>query len=323
MNTLSLHPSSNQTLHPIQVVARRTGLSADVIRAWERRYQAVEPQRSTTDRRLYSDEDVARLTLLRRVTQAGRRISDVARLPLPTLQQLVVEEAAIESVAEPALDSEGDDRHLTACLQAVQRLDAVALEASLATAARTLSMPRLLTGLVGGLLERVGQRWRLGLLRPCHEHLATTQLRLFLGGLLSTANMADSGPSLLVATPTGQRHELGALMVAVTAAQSGWRPLYLGPDLPSDDIAFAATALDLSAVALSLTYPADDPRLPVALRRLRQQLPTTSVLLVGGAAMAGYQRVLDEIRAWQVHTLEELQAALDRLRQPGVNAVFR
>jgi DNA-binding transcriptional MerR regulator/methylmalonyl-CoA mutase cobalamin-binding subunit len=318
MNDLLLHQPPDQTLHPIQVVARRTGLSADVIRAWERRYQAVAPQRSTTDRRLYSDEDVARLTLLRRATQAGRRIGDVARLPLPALQQLVVvDEAAVQVAPEPPPAGEHDEPHLAACLQAVQRLDAAALEAALAAAARTLSIPRLLTGLVGGLLERIGDQWRLGLLRPCHEHLATTQLRLFLGGLLSTANMADSGPPLLVATPTGQRHELGALMVAVTAAQSGWRPLYLGPDLPSDDIAFAATAREVGAVALSLTYPGDDPRLPAALRRLRQQLPTATVLLVGGAAMAGYQAVLDEIGAWQQHTLEELQAMLDRLRQPG------
>jgi len=67
--------------HPIQVAARRSGLTSDVIRAWERRYRAVEPGRSATNRRLYSDDDVERLLLLGQVTRAGRRIGDVAGLP--------------------------------------------------------------------------------------------------------------------------------------------------------------------------------------------------------------------------------------------------
>ena len=66
--------------HPIQIVARRTGLTPDVIRVWERRYEAVLPRRTSTNRRLYSDRDVERLQLLRRATLAGRRIGDVARL---------------------------------------------------------------------------------------------------------------------------------------------------------------------------------------------------------------------------------------------------
>ena len=67
--------------HPIQVVARRTGLSADVIRVWERRYGVVTPQRQPGGRRVYSDSDIQRLTLLQRATGAGRRISEVAPLP--------------------------------------------------------------------------------------------------------------------------------------------------------------------------------------------------------------------------------------------------
>jgi len=89
MNKAILSDNDIDSIHPIQVVVRRTGLSADVIRAWERRYDAVTPKRSSTSRRLYSDEDVERLLLLRRATQSGRRIGDVARLPLPALKDLL------------------------------------------------------------------------------------------------------------------------------------------------------------------------------------------------------------------------------------------
>ena len=75
------------TGHPIRVVARRTGLTPDVLRAWEKRYKAVEPDRSS-GRRLYSDADVDRLLLLRRATLGGRSIGQVAGLSTAELEEL-------------------------------------------------------------------------------------------------------------------------------------------------------------------------------------------------------------------------------------------
>lgn len=306
-----------ETLHPIQVVARRTGLSADVIRAWERRYEAVLPKRSSTSRRLYSNEDVERLTLLRQTTQSGRRIGDVARLPLAELQALVeldstpvgTESNDSTSLASPC------NSHLEECFAAVRKLDSIALDAALANAALALSIPVLLDELVCGLLGRIGSEWRVGTFRVCHEHMVTAQLRTFLGGLISQNVMATGGPTLLVTTPRGQRHELGALMAAVIAVHSGWHPLYLGPDIPSDEIAFAATELDVRAVAISISHPADDPKLPEVLLRLGQQLPKSAVLLVGGAAAHAYSQVLEEINALQLYDLKTLGTLLDEMRQ--------
>jgi methanogenic corrinoid protein MtbC1 len=204
--------------------------------------------------------------------------------------------------------------HVNACLTAVQQLDPSALEAALAQAARSLSIPLLLRDVIGALMRVIGERWREGSLRPCHEHMASTQIRFFLGNLLLHSAITGTGPLLVVATPAGQRHELGALIVAVTAAQAGWSPLYLGADVPSDELAFAATERQAAAVALSLSYPADDPRLGEALRRLRRQLPEQVVLLVGGAAAAGYQSVLAEIGALQPPDLATLRLELDRIR---------
>ena len=67
--------------HPMRVVTRRTGLSADLLRAWERRHEVVKPSRSMGGRRLYSDDDIERLRLLYRATLAGRSIGQVAESP--------------------------------------------------------------------------------------------------------------------------------------------------------------------------------------------------------------------------------------------------
>ena len=81
---------SRKPRHLIQVVGRRTGISSDVIRAWERRYGAVISQRTETNRRLYTDDDIEKLTLLKRATSAGRRIGDIARLSYDDLFELVM-----------------------------------------------------------------------------------------------------------------------------------------------------------------------------------------------------------------------------------------
>src|SRR6478672_4747603 len=124
----TLRSSSSTPLHPIGVVAPRTGLKPDLIRAWERRYGAVAPGRSETRRRFYSDEDIERLLLLRRVVNTGRGISQVAGLSNAELEALIEAEpaAAAYSQPSPVAPEEIDEvaeAFLNRCLAAAQRLD--------------------------------------------------------------------------------------------------------------------------------------------------------------------------------------------------------
>lgn len=306
-----------QPIHPIQVVARSTGLSADVIRAWERRYRAVEPHRTDTNRRLYTDRDVERLMLMSRAIASGRRIGDVANLSLDELMELLgVDRPDQEQKPVTIPERIPVQDHFDACLAAVRQLDPLRLETALGNAAAAVSVPRLLDEIVTALMMHIGEQWRSGSLRPCHEHMTTAVLRSFLGEMALSRNMTGTGPVLVVTTPVGQYHELGALMVAVVAASGGWQPLYLGPNTPNDEITFAAVAKAALAVALSISHPADDPRLADRLRKLRRQLPQNIPLLAGGAAAPGYQQALDEIGARQPQGLDGLHGELDRLRNP-------
>jgi cobalamin-dependent methionine synthase I len=85
-------------------------------------------------------------------------------------------------------------------------------------------------------------------------------------------------------TPTGHRHEFGALLAAVVAAQSGWRSTYLGPDLPAEEIAATVLRLGGNAVALSAVFPIDDPHLCAQVFRLKSLLPPGTPVFIGGAA---------------------------------------
>jgi methylmalonyl-CoA mutase cobalamin-binding subunit len=127
--------------------------------------------------------------------------------------------------------------------------------------------------------------------------------------------MGGKGPIVVVTTPLSQHHELGAFMVKITAETGGWHAIYLGSNIPAEEIAFAALEKNARAVALSLTYPADDPRLPDELRKLRKRLPDNVALLVGGAAALGYREVLEEIKARRAQDLKDLRLEFNRLRK--------
>jgi len=309
--------ATEESRHPIQVVARRTGLSADVIRAWERRYGVVEPDRTDTRRRLYSDADAERLLLLRQATDGGRRIGDVAALDTEALRELVdadrsARSAVVDDAAEPG--PRGEARvHLEACMRAVKALNAVALQAALVEAGVALSRPVLLERVLAPLMVRVGERWRNGPLRVAHEHMASASLRSFLGALLAEPG-ASRGPTLVVTTLPGQLHELGALMAALTGAHGGWCPLYLGPNLPVDEIAYALAQTEARAAVLSLAYPKDDAQVVASLRALRARAPEGVAVIVGGVGVGAYTEVLEEIGALRVESLDELRATLDGLR---------
>jgi len=303
--------------HPIQVAARRSGLTADVIRAWERRYRAVTPGRSSTNRRLYSDDDVERLLLLGQVTRGGRRIGDVAELSTVELRAVVAadREAAVRVGASPQTGGSSPAApHLAACLDAIRGLDGAGLEAALARASIELPTPALLERLLLPLVKEVGDRWRDGSLRVAHEHLATAMIRSLLGAQWKGASPDESAPEIVVATPAGQRHELGGLMVSLLAASDGWGVTYLGPDLPAEDIAAAALRRKARAVALSIVYPGDDPRLVAELRLLGARLGGAVTLLAGGSAAEAYREVLREVGARLLPDLVSLREELRRMR---------
>lgn len=302
--------------HPIKVVARRTGLTAHVIRVWEKRYGAVKPERTDTNRRLYSEEQIERLGLLRDITRAGHSIGPVARLPLPKLRSLAAETQATNHPAMEAAGRPGTTSLFDECVEAVKRLDAQALEEALQRGSVELGAQGLLQRVIAPVAQAIGDLWRDGVITAAHEHFASAVIRIFLGHAARPFAGSDEAPVLVVATPTGQLHELGALLAGAAATNLGWHVTYLGASLPAAEIAGIARQNRARAVALSLVYPEDDPRLEGELTRLRELLPPDMTLLAGGRAMPAYRETLDKIGALPMKDLAHLCATLDELRKP-------
>ena len=308
--------TNSEARHPIGVVSARTGIPQDLLRAWEKRYDAVVPSRGPTGRRLYSDRDIEKLRLLKRAVAAGRRISDVAALSVDDLNRLISEDANEKAADAPRrpepVAPHGD--YLDLALDALEQLDRQRLERVLDDAAVSLSVPELRRKLIAPLLTIIGERWQEGSLRIVHEHMASAIVRTFVAGL-GNASLPPSAPSLVMTTPAGQRHELGALLAATAAGEFGWNVTYLGPDLPSEEIAAAVRQIEPRAVALSVVYQNGNLQVQEEIKKLRRYVDPGIDIIVGGRAVASLRSFLEDIG---VDCAEDLTQFQNRLLDIGV-----
>jgi methanogenic corrinoid protein MtbC1 len=309
--------------HPILIAAKRAGITQHLIRAWEKRYDAVSPDRTDTNRRLYSGDEIERLRLLGVLTKLGHRIGDIARQPTPALMHLAATDGRGKTSAatEPLNQS-----NINAALDAIKNMDSEALEEILNRNTVALGQRGILEKLISPLTRRIGDMWIDGSLSAAHEHFATHILRMFL--LKSTRAYAEgtNAPVMIVTTPVGQLHELGAAMVAAYARDLGWRVLYLGASLPAADIAHAAKVNRALAVILSIVHPTDDAALPGELKLLHKLLSKKTTLIVGGESAFAYAPLLDEPGIIVTNDLDEFSLHLARLRrnprpEPALNQI--
>jgi DNA-binding transcriptional MerR regulator/methylmalonyl-CoA mutase cobalamin-binding subunit len=293
-------------LLPISAVAKATGLSVHTLRVWERRYGAVEPTRTTTNRRLYTQEDVRRLRLLKEAVERGHSIQIIARLT----------ESELEELTQTRLPSSSTDEAreiVNACLEAVWGLQRERLAATLERAATILGVQSFVLNVVAPLIREIGEQWHRGEISIAQEHMASAEVRHRLFAIGSHIASRNGARRLLITTPKGHVHELGAAMMMVVAARRGWAVTYLGPDLPAKEIAEAYRIGHADAIALSLVFPEADENVRNELRSLRSLVGDLVPILVGGQAAHSYQDVLYEINAIVVGSLDEAEQALQSL----------
>ncbi len=301
--------------YPIKFVSSQTGLSPHVIRVWEKRYKAVLPKRTETNRRLYSQADLEKLQLLGMATKSGHSISSVASLSLDALRQIAPVSGAQTATAGELNQNKEIVYHLQECFRAVEQFETQMLEENLMRASVALSQPELLDGVVGPLMTRIGDLWQAGALRVAHEHAVSGVVRTFLGNVRFSHRAPASAPNAIVATPAGQMHEIGALMAAVTAASEGWTVTFLGANLPAQEIALAAERKQARAILLSIVYPEDDPYLDDELFRIQQLLPAKTVIIAGGRGAAAYFSVLQKMGVTILNDLGGLRRELGKMRR--------
>ncbi len=274
----NIHSAAALSHYSIKAVAQATGLSVETLRAWERRYEVVSPSRDGSGRRTYSAADVARLRLLRSATELGHTISRLAQLPAEELARLVA-----DAGGQARRVSRGHS-FVERALDATMHSDPGGLEDILTSACALLAPSEVLESVLSPLVVEVGERWHRGEVSIAQEHFVTDVVRRLVISQSRSHMRADSGPSIVLATLSGERHELGILFCNWLAVCRRVSTHYLGIDCPAEEIARFALEVEARVVIVSVVMP--EERVPAIrqLAHLAERLGGRSELWIGGSS---------------------------------------
>ena len=264
----------------IKAVAQATGLTVETLRAWERRYEVVRPSRDASGRRTYSAADVARLRLLRTATELGHTISRLASLGEEDLARLVAQSGGQARSTQPSRGQAFVERALDATVHS----DPTGVEEVLTSAIALLPPSEVIYSVISPLVREVGERWHRGAVTIAQEHMVTDIVRRLIISVSRGYLRTENGPCLVLATLSGERHELGILMCSWLAATRRYHTHYLGADCPADEIARFAREVDASAVLVSLVMPENAVPALEQLHQLSQCLQGECEVWLGGFA---------------------------------------
>jgi len=295
-------------MYNIKQAAARAGVSVPVLRAWERRYGIVSPERSPSGYRLFDDASVARIREMQRLIADGWSPSAAAAAILDGTAPIVTPAGGLDpavanrEAAPPASSGAGTADEL---VRAAAALDAARIDAVLDEVFSRGSFERVAADLLFPALQRLGEAWAAGEVTVAGEHIASSAVLRRLGQALEAAAVPSApGKRVVVGLPPGSRHELGALAFAVAARRAGIAVTYVGPDLPIDDWLRAAEG---AAAAVIGVVSGRDRKAAVGVARSLRAAHPGLVVAVGGR---GAPDVPDVLRL--PDSLSPAVAALDR-----------
>ena len=258
-------------------LSRRSGVSPELLRAWERRYGLLQPTRSVGGLRLYSPVDLARVQAMQQHLADGYAAAEAAVLASRTASRRD-EEIAASTAKEELAD-------------ALARFDDGEAHAAFDALLARLSIDALLRDVILRYLHDLGERWERNEVSIAQEHFASTLLR---GRLLGLARGwgRGIGPVAVLACAPGEQHDLGLLAFGLALRARGWRIVYLGTDTPIMSVTDAARSCSAVVVVVS----AVDPRVFRRHAEELQQLARETRLYLGGAGAAKARLDADLLR---------------------------
>ena len=243
----------------IQVASQLSGVASATIRAWEKRYNAVIPERADNKHRLYSELDIEKLALLYRLTEIGQSIGKIAHLELEELKQVYAklmhrpyDELMVVTTHHEKIDYDKILSNFYIALSAY-KIDIISHELD---KAKTLLSPRdLCLNILVPLFHEIGAKVQQGSISIAQEHTLSAIVSFHMGQMIGQHYQKKfvKDDLILISTPEGEMHEIGILGSALLCVHYGIKFIYMGPSMPAISLAEAANALNCKAILLGVT----------------------------------------------------------------------
>jgi len=259
--------------YSIKELERLSGIKAHTIRIWEKRYGVIEPERTITNIRFYSDEDLKKIINVSLLNSHGIKISKIAAFSAEELA------AQIHALSEKKGEFEIPiDQLVVSMLD----LDENQFERVLSEHISVHGFEHTITGIVYPFLEKIGVLWQTGSITPAHEHFITNLIRQKL--ITSIAGLPVPKKSATCVTlflPEGELHEMGLLFAHYLTRKKGLRTFYLGQSVPHEDLKKIQHVLRSRLLITSLTSTPSPQQLEHYLYTLASDFPSATILASG------------------------------------------
>ena len=214
--------------YSIKELEHLSGIKAHTIRIWEKRHGLVEPQRTSSNIRYYSDDDLKKIINVALLNNKGIKISAIARMTDDELKTKVVELS--ESSPNTGIHV---DRLVTSMLD----LDEDRFEADVASFERKFGFEATITTVIYPFLDKIGILWQTGNITPAHEHFISNLIRQrIIVAIASLPTVPKTALRVVLFLPESELHEIGLLFYHYIARKSGFRTYYLGQSVPHRDL---------------------------------------------------------------------------------------
>ncbi|MBN8469961.1 cobalamin-dependent protein [Corallococcus exiguus] len=277
----------------IHIAAELSGVRVELIRAWERRYGVLEPERTPAGYRVYTDRDVALLKRLKALTDEGVAISEAAKLVPQLRAELEVAPALLAESSEARTGSQPESWR-AAVMAAAEAYDQPRVVRILDEVLTALPPLKAFEDVLVPVQREVGDRWHAGTLTVAQEHLVTQVVRERLVSLLHGAPRGGRKHAVLACFPE-EEHEIGLLGVALRLRHAGMRVTLLGQRVPAEGLGEMVARAKPDVVGLSAVTNRGATVFEDVLTRIQAALPKGLPLWVGGPAAQVHAEVCERL----------------------------
>ncbi|MGE3610495.1 MAG: MerR family transcriptional regulator [Bacteriovoracaceae bacterium] len=305
----------------IQVASQLSGVATATIRAWEKRYHAVVPERAENKHRLYSEKDIEKLAILFKLTECGQSIGKIAHLEIEELKQIYstllhrpYDEKEVITLNHEKIDH---SKVLTNLLLALSAYKIDILSHELDKICHSVNPREFCLDILIPLFQAIGSKVEKNELSIAQEHTISAIISFHIGTMLNQNYLKNFKQQnlVLIAAPEGELHEIGLLGAALLCLHHGVKFIFLGINLPAISLSEAANALHPKIILLGSTKINNlegKPSLEEYIHSLQQNLNTNTEIWVGGNVKPYVRAELEKMRVTYLSTLHALDTKLEK-----------
>ena len=262
-------------VYSIKDLEKISGIKAHTIRIWERRYKLIEPKRTPTNIRLYSDDDLKRILNVSILNQNGLKISKIAELSETQLRERVI---------DLCLDTRNTDVQIESLLVAMLELDESKFSNVLTNSIIKQGFESTVENILFPFLDRIGILWQAGTINPAQEHFISNLIRQKL--IVAIDNEMQnfrqkSEKRIVFFLPENEWHEIGLLFYSLLARKEGYHVLYLGAAVPVADLKVVANTRSIDAFFTSFVTATGKEELEAVVQEIGISVPNHAVFVTG------------------------------------------